>query len=271
MIPLDYAALRFARHTMPESAVAWFRKHKIFLVPGLETRQPEQAVERYVAHLARRHIHLAGKRVMILGYGGSFGVGIGLLRRGAQQVTLVDPFVEPDLELNQRYLQEAPEYLRESNGRIETVSNQLEIADGGACELAQRTNVHFDLILSSSVLEHVDGLPQLCACLRRLTAEGGAGLHFVDMRDHFFKYPFEMLCESDWVWRALLEPRTKLNRNRIWDYEGRFSSSFENVSVEILESEPDAYAIVRHRIRPRYLSPDPIRNAATKIAIFCST
>lgn len=271
MIPLDYAALRFARHTMPESAVAWLRSHKIFLVPGLETRQPERAVERYVAYLVARGVHLEGKRVMVLGYGGSFGVGIGLLRRGADHVTLVDPFVEPDMHLNRRLLQEAPEYLRESNGRIEPASSRLEIAEGGGCELAARKESAFDLILSSSVLEHVEGLSRLVACLRQLTAEDGTGLHFVDMRDHFFKYPFEMLCESDWVWRSLLEPRTKLNRNRVWDYEQRFSGPFENVSIDIMESDPEAFEQVRHRVRPKFLSDDPARDAATKIAIFCST
>lgn len=112
------------------------------------------------------------------------------------------------------------------------------------------------------------GLGRLVECLRALTAEQGVGLHFVDLRDHFFKYPFEMLCHSDRTWHSLLEPRTRLNRKRLWDYEGLFSAHFRRVSIEILESDPQALLKVKRRIRPEFLRGDLERDSVCKIAIF---
>lgn len=271
MIPFDYAALRLARRLMPEPAVAWLRSQRMFMIPGLETREPALAVERYVEHLARRGASLQEKRVMILGYGGSFGVGIGLLRRGARHVTLVDPFVAPERQKNERYLTKAPEYVREVEGEIRPDPDRMMVRSVDACALAANEEAEFDLILSSSVLEHVTELERLVGCLRELTVEDGAGLHIVDLRDHFFKHPFEMLCHSRRVWQGLLEPPTRLNRVRLWEYEELFEADFARVEIEILESDPESLARVEHRIRPEYLSGDRVQDAATKIAIFSST
>lgn len=270
MIPLDYAALRLARRLMPERAVAWLRSRRTFIEPGLETREPELAVERYAEHLERFGFALQNKRVMVLGYGGSFGVGVELLRRGARHVTLVDPFVAPEDHKNERYLAEAPEYVRKEEGEIRPDPEQMTVIGEDACELAAGGEVVFDLILSSSVLEHVTGLERLVGCLRQLTADGGAGLHIVDLRDHFFKYPFEMLCHSREVWQRLLEPPTRLNRARLWDYDAAFEANFAEVGFEILESDPESLAWVEHRVRPEFLSGDRTKDAATKIALFCS-
>lgn len=270
MIPFDYAALRLGRRLLPERAVEWLRSQQVFLVPGLETRQPERAVERYIQHLNNHGLNPREKRVMVLGYGGSFGVAVGLLRRGAEHVTLVDPYAVPDRRQNERYLTQAPEYVREVAGEIWGAPQWLSIRRVDACTLADESQGRFDLILSSSVLEHVVEPERLVGCLRALTADGGAGLHFVDLRDHYFKHPFEMLCHSDSVWQRFLEPPTRLNRLRLWEYEELFEGSFPRVEVQILESDPRALAQVKPRVRPEYLSGDPERDAATKITIFCS-
>lgn len=270
VIPLDYAALRLARRLLPERLVGWLRARRLFLVPGLETRAPDQAVARATEQLQRYQVDLADKRAMVLGYGGSFGVGIGLLRRGARQVTMVDPYVNPDDGQNERFLTEAPEFVRAVDEGIRPADERLNVRSVDACQLAREPAARFDVILSSSVLEHVVGLERLLGCLRQLTAPGGVGLHFVDLRDHFFKYPFEMLCHSDRVWRGLLEPTTRLNRLRLWQYEDLFEQNFARVELQILESEPEALARVAHRIRPEFLSGDPARDAATRLAIFCS-
>ncbi len=270
MIPLDYAALRLGRRLLPERAVEWLRSRQVFLVPGLETRQPERAVERYIQHLKDCGVDLRDKRVMVLGYGGSFGVAIGLLRRGAEHITLVDPYAAPDRRENERYLTQYPDYVREVDGEIQAAPQWLSVRRVNACALADEALARFDLILSSSVLEHVVEPGRLIACLRALTADGGAGFHFVDLRDHYFQYPFEMLCYSEGVWRRLLEPPTRLNRLRLWEYEELFKRSFPRAEVRIMESDPEALAQVKPRVRPEYLSGDPVRDAATKITVFCS-
>lgn len=268
MIPLDYAALRLARRLTPEPAVDWLRAQRMFMVPGLETREPERAVARYVDHLERNEFSLQDKRVMVLGYGGSFGVGVELLRRGARHVTLVDPFVAPERHKNERYLTEAPEFVREVEGEIRPDPERMTVRRADACALASEHGSQFDLILSSSVLEHVTELERLVGCLRQLTAQGGAGLHIVDLRDHYFKHPFEMLCHSRRIWQWFLEPPTRLNRVRLWEYEQLFDEAFPHSEVKILDSAPEKLAQMEHRVRPEFLSGDPKRDAAGKIAIF---
>ena len=63
-----------------------------------------------------------------------------------------------------------------------------------------------DVVLSNSVLEHVQDLPALFAELARILAPGGVMLHRVDYRDHFFKYPFHFLLYPRWVWNWFLNP-----------------------------------------------------------------
>ena len=54
-----------------------------------------------------------------------------------------------------------------------------------------------DLVLSNSVLEHVQDVDATIKALAALTDSNGMQIHFIDLRDHYFKYPFEMLCYSD--------------------------------------------------------------------------
>ena len=269
MIPVDYAVLRLARRLLPERLVGWLRSRRLLLEPGLETRHPGRAVDRYAEHLERYQVELQGQRVMVLGYGGSFGVAIELLNRDARHVALVDPYTEPDPRINERYLSEAPEYVREVEGEIRPNPDRVTVYKRDVCSLVEGPEGEIDLILSSSVLEHVIELEPLVSCLHQLTAQGGAGLHIVDLRDHYFKYPFEMLCHSERVWRLLLEPPTRLNRMRLWEYEQLFDEVFPQSEIAILDSAPEKLAQVEHRVRPEFLSGDRMRDAAGKIAIFC--
>lgn len=270
MTPIDYAVMRLTRRLLPEQVVSWFKARRLFLVPGLETRLPGQAVDRYLGVLANAGADIEGRKVLVLGYGGSFGVGIELLRRGARHVSLLDPYARPSRVENERFLTTAPEYVSESKGRIVVDGERLSILDEDACSLADRIRGEFDVVLSSSVLEHVVQLESLVGCLRRLTSQDGVGGHIVDLRDHYFKYPFEMLCYSDRTWTQLLEPSTRLSRNRLWDYEATFSKYFRQVSIDVLESDPEELARVKDRIRPKFLSGDERRDCATKIAVYCA-
>ena len=62
--------------------------------------------------------------------------------------------------------------------------------------------------------------------LAGLTAAGGLNIHFVDLRDHFFRYPFEMLHYSEAAWRRWLNPTSNHNRYRVWDYRRVFEAAF---------------------------------------------
>jgi hypothetical protein len=127
-----------------------------------------------------------------------------------------------------------------------------------------------DLVLSNSVLEHVEDLGGMVEELARVTAPGGQHFHFVDLRDHFFRHPFEMLCYSEQTWRRFLNPGSNLNRLRAWDYERLFSSRFSPVIVQVRDSDLPAFRAVRARIRPEFLSGDEHRDAITYILLRAS-
>lgn len=246
MIPLDYLALRLVRRHLPDRLVRALLARRLFITPGLETTDPEAAVRRFQEALASEGAAVAGQRVLIFGYGGSFAVGRALLRAGARHVVLLDPYAAPEAR-------EPPEALTVVHGPLEAY-----LESGGPPA---------DLVLSNSVLEHVDDLPRAVPQLARATAPGGRQVHFVDLRDHFFKYPFEMLCHSERIWRGVLNPGSNLNRLRAPDYERIFRASFSRVSVEPIEADLPAFQRARHRIRPEFLTGADGRDAITRILL----
>ncbi|MFW9857101.1 MAG: hypothetical protein ACFFFG_18780, partial [Candidatus Thorarchaeota archaeon] len=67
----------------------------------------------------------------------------------------------------------------------------------------------------------------------------GVSIHIVDLRDHFFKYPFAMLNFSEREW-SKYNPPSNLNRLRYWDYKSIFSGIFpmnEFIINEVLTKE----------------------------------
>jgi len=122
-----------------------------------------------------------------------------------------------------------------------------------------------DLVLSNSVYEHLSDVDQITKALARLTKTAGVQLHFVDLRDHYFKFPFEMLTYSEKTWRNWLNPTSNLNRNRLLDYQKIFERYFNQVDISVLERDLDSYHKVEHRIRSEFLTGNPEIDSVTLI------
>lgn len=269
MMPLDYAVLRLVRRHLPDRVVRQLLARRIVIRPGLETTDPSAAIQRFLDAIAADGAAIAGKRVLIFGYGGNFGVGLGLLRAGARHVVLVDPYAEPVRAVNLALAQGSP-YLTVEGSEARPVPEWLTVVDAPLGSYLAAGGAPADLVLSNSVLEHVGDVPSAVPELARATAPGGRQFHFVDMRDHFFKYPFEMLCHSERVWRGWLNPGSNLNRLRAWEYERIFRASFPRVTVEPLATDLPAFRAARARIRPEFLSGDDARDAVTRIFVRAS-
>ena len=110
-------------------------------------------------------------------------------------------------------------------------------------------------------------MDSIIAALAALTLPEGLHLHFVDLRDHFFKYPFEMLTLSERAWRGWLNPTSNLNRFRLGDYRGVFEKIFPQVEITILERDEAAFAHTRRRVRPEFVSGDEKTDSVTQIQI----
>lgn len=268
---LPYLLPRLVRRFLPETLVRGLLLRHIIIRPGLETSRPFAAVQRYTEVLSARSISFGGKRVLVFGYGGRFDIGFGLLKKGAAHVILCDRYAPPDEPHNRQLFGAEAEYFQvEKQGlrpRPERMTLlQADIRDEGVVRGIEPV----DIVLSSSVYEHVDDVEGITRALSRLTKPDGFHIHFIDLRDHFFKYPFEMLRFSESAWRKWLNPSSNHNRYRLWDYRGAFEDCFDQVEIEVLGRDEEAFRRVRSHIRPEFLSGRAEIDSVTLIRVIAS-
>ena len=265
---LPYLILRLIRHFLPEKFVRGLLLRSIIIKPGLETRDPEAAVQRYVDVLP---VPLKGKRVLIFGYGGRFDLGFGILQGGAAHVILCDKYAPPDEAHNLAKFAQEDKYFVIQDGRLRPRADCMTLLEADIREVQARAGLEpVDIVLSSSVYEHLDDVAGITRALSALTRPDGVQVHFVDLRDHFFRYPFEMLRFSETTWRRWLNPTTNHNRFRLWDYRRVFEACFENVLIEILTSEESAFQGLRPYIHPEFISGNVQEDAAATIRVIVS-
>ncbi len=260
-----YILLRLIRRFLPEPVVRFLLRREVILRPGLETREPAEAAARYVQALQRHGFSLEGKRVLVFGYGGNFAIGAELVRAGARQVTLLDRFAPPDDRRNRLLPQAYPEYFTVRHGRVHPLDEHLVLVHD---DLRRLKVVHpFDVVVSSSVYEHLDDPDGLTEALAARTAPDGVHVHYVDLRDHYFRLPFEMLKFSEAVWKRWLNPTSNLNRLRLRDYQRIFESYFSQVHIQVLARDREAFERARPFIRPEFLTGDDEHDSVTLIEI----
>jgi Methyltransferase domain len=265
---LRYLLLRLIRHFMPEGLARFLLKRRWIIKPGLESRDPSAAVEQYVQVLSKQDVTLIGKRVLVFGYGGRFAVGVDLLKRGAAHVVLCDHFVLLDTERNRELLSAYGMYLKEEQGEVQPRGEFITLLHGDIRqESIQKQISQVDVVLSTSVFEHLDDVPGITKALAKLTSPSGIHVHFVDLRDHFFKYPFEMLKFSESVWKNFLNPTSNLNRYRLKDYKREFEANFERIEFKVLEQLVDEFRKAQNQIRAEFKTGDELEDSVGLIHV----
>lgn len=264
---LQYLFLRLIRHFLPEAIARFLLKRRWIIKPGLESSEPVAAVERYIQTLAGYGREVQGKRVMVFGYGGRFAVGVELLRRGAAHVVLCDHFVLLDNERNLELLPAYEQYLKLEQNEVRPRGEFITLLHGDIREESIQAQVaDVDIVLSTSVYEHLDDVDGITGALAKLTSLQGVHLHFVDLRDHYFKLPFEMLKYSESVWRKFLNPTSNLNRFRLPDYQRVYAKYFQKADVVILERKAEEFRAVQSLVRPEFITGDVEVDSVTLIS-----
>ncbi|MBL8099366.1 MAG: hypothetical protein JNK81_09300 [Anaerolineales bacterium] len=254
---LRYIFLRFIRHFMPESVARYLLKRRWVIRPGLESSDPFAAVEQYVKTLSEHGKTIQGKGVLLFGYGGRFAVAVDLLRRGASHIVLCDHFVLLDHERNAQLLPDYEMYLKQNQDEVQPRSEFITLLHGDIRDESIQSQIsQVDCILSTSVYEHLDDVNGITKALANLTSPQGFHLHFIDLRDHYFKYPFEMLKFSENVWKNFLNPTSNLNRFRLNDYQKVFETYFNKVHIAVISREEEAFRVAQPNIRPEFLTGD---------------
>lgn len=269
---LAYLIPRIIRHFMPEQLADWMKKRHFVIKAGVETMDPQVAVDHYLDYFAQAGIDFQKKSVMIFGYGGNVQIGCEFLRRGAGRVILCErqslPYPKLTLELARKH----PDYFVVTAGDIQPSSDRLAIVHEDIRVSAQQHTIEpVDLVLSRSVYEHLEDVENITRALAALTAKNGKQIHFIDLRDHYFQYPFEMLTFSSTVWKKWLNPSSNLNRFRIADYRAVFEKWFSFVKIDVVESEPGAFSRAKDRIKQNFLSGNDKNDSATLITIIVKT
>lgn len=265
---IEYLLLRFIRRFVPSPVMRFLLLRNLIVRPGLETRQPDAAAARYIQALERNGRSLKDKRILVFGYGGYYAIAAELLMAGASHVTLLDRFATPDKRRNRRLPLRFPDYFLVENGECRPIEKFITLIHDDVFNA--RVTESFDLVFSSSVYEHLHEVDRITAALASLTKPDGVHVHYVNLSDHYMKYPFEMLTFSETAWRRWLNPPSNLNRLRVGDYQRVFEKYFTELKVNILKRDPERFSQVRHRIRPEFLTGDQALDCATMIEIVAS-
>ncbi len=266
--PARYWTMRLLRRMTPQRIVATMLDRGFYLKAGWDTSAPNVSLQLY-EDAARQHGKtLRDSHVCILGYGGGFAVALHMLELGVRHVTLQDPYCE---RRNYRNKQLDPsrmaKFFDNDGGTWLPKHEYITVTREPMERLASASSQIFDFVVSSSVLEHVSDLKSVIPACAQLTKPGGLNIHVVDLRDHYFKYPFEMLCYSTATWNRWLNASNNLNRWRLPQYQEIFDGLFSRTEIHILESLEEDFYKVRHRIRPEFLTGIDQQDAVARIRV----
>lgn len=262
---LYYLIPRLIRHFLPNNIVRFLLRHNLVIKPGLETMAPFQAADRYIEAFAKEGFSIKDKSILLFGYGGNFAVACALLKNGAAHITLCEKETLPDDRRNLALLKDFSAYLNYDDGYVTPNKDVITLAIGDISEILKGSR--FDAVLSTSVFEHLSDVEGITLALTRMTAPNGLHLHYIDLRDHYFKYPFEMLCYTKDTWYSWLNPTSHHNRWRLLQYQALFEELFSTVKIDILERDYTNFDKVKFRIQPEFLSGDVETDAVTLIKV----
>jgi SAM-dependent methyltransferase len=186
-------------------------------------------------------------------------------------VVLSEKFAPPDDAHNAALLAKYPGYLVQEDGKARPRSERITLLQADIRQVAPSADMpRFDFVFTSSVYEHLDDVDGITCSLAALTQPDGLHVHYVDLRDHFFKYPFEMLTFSEKAWRGWLNPTSNHNRFRLRDYRRVFEEYFEEVAIDVLERNEAAFERVQQRVRPEFRTGSLQDDSVTLILLSAS-
>jgi hypothetical protein len=264
-LPFAYILPRLVRHFMPHALAQAFLHRGWIISAGAETADPASVSNFYLEQLRNLQFEITGKRILLFGYGGRFDVAVGLLEAGAAHVVVCDLLADSDHRHNAKLLPDHAKYLENENGRVVPRNAWMTVIHGDIREVVDISP--FDIVFSNSVFEHLRDAPGITKALARITQSTGAHIHRIDLRDHYFRYPFEMLRFSSKIWANFFDPSSHHNRYRLRDFRRLFERNFGKVDIEILRSDPDEFELLRKHIRQEFISGDILEDAAMVILL----
>jgi SAM-dependent methyltransferase len=160
---------------------------------------PEMIADRYSEIAGRHGFAIAGKRALEVGCGVTNATAYVLAACGCSPVIAYEPYARLDTRTDEKLLAAVAKSHTIDAGSITRKTRRIT-------RLSQISELSVDIVFSFSVLEHVRQPEQLFKEIKSVLVPGGVMIHFVDYRDHFFKYPFHRLLFSRKTWTRWLDP-----------------------------------------------------------------
>jgi len=254
---LEYIPMRLARRFLFRDAfLLRFGK----LVPHYRVNRnqadPRPLIADYARHLSSQSFDPAGRSVLEIGVGATNSTGYEFVARfNPERIFLFEPFValaahDDDALLNATATR---------NGRTTaSIAGSISRLDA----LAGVPDASIDLVLSSSVLEHVGSPDSLFDELHRILKPDGTMLHLVDYRDHFFKYPLHFLQFSRGTWERFLNPGD-LPRWRVYDHLEQLTRAGFDPRILNQTREDAAFARIAPQIAGEFRRDHPLLAVGT--------
>ena len=266
---LSYIAARILRRLTPRIVHSFLIKRSLLIRAGLDSTEPESSAERYKSLLSNYNVSLEGKSIIVFGFGGTYAVAANLLSFGAAHVALIDLRENLQTRMNLEIANKYDEYFSIEKGRAVPNSRFISVYYGDI--RSKKTGLsNADIILSNSVMEHVEDLSGIIDSLCKFSNPPGVHLHFIHIGDHFGKHPFEMLTYSDFVWSNFLNPPSNLNRLRKGDHVKSYSKKFNEVKSEVILQDILEFKTEKHRIRKEFISGSDEDDSIIVFSLFAS-
>jgi 2-polyprenyl-3-methyl-5-hydroxy-6-metoxy-1,4-benzoquinol methylase len=193
-----------------------------------------------------------------------------LLRLGARHVVACDPYARINSSQDEILYTPEESFFILVDGEIQPNPEWIIREHKPVGTIMDQYKAEFDLILSSSVFEHIKDPEPTLHSLAVMTNPSGVHLHYIDLRDHYFRMPFEMLCYSEETWEKWLNPSSHLNRWRYWQYEELFSNTFDISKFDVLDRDRVRFEVAKARIRQEFLSGNRDIDSITRIRVVAS-
>lgn len=249
---VGYIAKRFVRRQLPDD---WAFALLGFLGLGNKTEvEPAEVWAHVKQRLDQVGFDLAGRHLLEVGSGRYARLALHMLHAGVAEVTLVDLFAVSMNDRKCKYL------LMDDCSKLELgwddVAKRVHVLTGDITSLpVPPPEARPEMVISTAVLEHtLDPHRVLVACWKWLKP-GGQMSHVIDLRDHIFESPFEMLTFSDRIWQRWLCPKRgfHLNRWRLPDYlEAMQKVGFVDIGYQVLGRDEAALRDILPRLDVRF-------------------
>lgn len=256
-----YVSLRLIRKYLFTTEFLNNRGHLLpFFKNNMNQVSPVPIVDLLYSSCRQIGLTPSGQSILEIGVGETNSTGYEMLARGIRYYWGFEPILPLD-QAKDRAMWEAVTR-RYPSLEVNGWKNMTRVKGLSAIE-----DNAVDIVFSHCVLEHVLNMPTLIKQIGRVLKKEGVMLHFVDYRDHFFRYPYHFLQFSKKTWNTFLDPGC-LPRYRLCDHVEAFQRAGYTVDILARETCPVAFAKIKSSIHPSFERYDQKDLATTTAMIY---